>query len=1173
MNIININSDYTEGIGVLRAPNNADVGLRSMSSFHCSVTAMSNNYEDVDLLLHAYNSKSLPYHKSTQNAWAKLKPQWRFVDKNENPIDGKIKIEYHTELKRDGDVVGAIGDIEFYYIDDISTEYGKPVLLIATLDGDTYNDISIGNANDIFIPAHYNSRMTTIFPFYVLPLKPRLLRFTQNGKVELNNIQWAGVDIPSYATIHGFTGYDRMIYKDNPEDIRNTPILYEYPIDQATRLDYNLMPVDKDPVLREKYPEKYPIERSIEFKQHELSGKNVYGGWVKTDEIISDVRCDTAILYGTVNLLYNAEDIEYRRISQLNSVWIYNLDHKIHNINFMFIDLDSDELSPLTNIMSNKTYSPAYNKAFELSAEDNTYYDTSSNMPTSDFKGYDRYSTCHDLINNNVFFAHFELDKIYKYNEPNGELDLLCEFSMDWLGPTSISMDRFNRLFGSFYNSPSCFRYDTSLDDINITYFKPSTITSEFKGVKVQVDNKNGLHIAYSNAGSNKLVYYPFESISGNEIIDYYKEKEIDTNQSNYEIFDFIIQRNPLVKRDHIYISMYDNSTNNGGIYRVDFDLESKEYITELPHEVCSCHRPQYIAIDKNDVLWFSHGIYNNKIGKYCIDDEILELDYYVLEGGNSDTIGGLCVDRSNSVNIIDSIRKKIIKWGINAQSSDLISGGIFEHQVYTKTDLNILKEGESLAPNRLNAFGDWSGFIFDYTFNTAEETESESIELSGYSYPFEIKSFSEKYGFRKYNDSWNMHEQIKSYILPDYQKDFIVLWEDLVGNFIGNGSDGFKSMGTQIYEKIANFLQNHLDISTSNIEQLHSLFNSISVKQEEYNLLYPPELKHWINILSIYFERLRGSEYKCLENFVDKNREEIDPCENCGNIHKSYLGNKLPLDYQMDIGHPIVIKNIFKRQNKFHILYPSIDGPLEKLELFGYNPPFHDNYEVYEYIIPENDENKQAYGIINWEDQFNDIDIKKVKFIDWFDDGGIVEQIYAQVLYKNIEGELLYATEESAALSFGMNKIEEFKADDIRGDIGRMRLEIIPPMTFYSNPFTYEYAIPIYKPFDPSSSGDFSQRIEIEPRNSESIGPSLSYLNFSLIIDGLERQFYIPLYVSKDVIIVIDPIFGNNSLLFNELFYSIEEPQYRLKFSGYVGLNYMDEDESRYIPIYEKWD
>ena len=913
------------GIELIKSPISANVSLKSHSPFSISVTANTVNYNDVKIALYAENSKSLPYHPDLTNSWEKLKPQWRFIyaDGKDTPINVYADVSWNTKLVlSNGTVYGAIGTLDFYYIDDISTDFGVPVMITATMDSSPYADTALleYNAN---VSGYSNSLASVTVPFYVLPVVPGFLHFSQNGKYELDAIQWTGLNIPAYATIHGILPLEELLLGDGSTG--NYPILFEQPSLSGSVLEYKIDILSGDNFITD-----------AEFKKHIISSGVADGGWAKVD-ITPYEMSPAAKLIGRTTISYDAADISWRNSQTSTSTWIANSEiGALHNLTTAYISADSAKIRPLLENKYGNVYGSMYNRITTVSG--------SSVINAITVNPDD----------NCVWVSDTQVNVVHKLNN-SGEII----FSIDLpSAANSIAVDSNATAYVSLSANVSCMQIVKSGDTgySNSIIAPTGTGFNGYHTVKVVTDQHNGIHVAYGNGSNSGFAYFPAQSLSGNAPAQSGSWK---STAGSFIIEDFVVLKSGV---DDILIFAAAGGS-SAGVYEQIFSYNTNTY--SAPSLLVSCPNPIFVAFSENATIWFAYDL--NKIGKLdsLSSHSLSAVSAMVIPHlpalNANQIIGGIGIDNNQYVNVIQAYSNDVYRWYAEVDPGDVSS--VF----YT-----VHIEPKTTTGASLRAFGDWTGKVYDYTYSVSPVIPSSSIvtvELSGSSQPFAINSFPQQYGLRRFNDSFDMCEQIKSYILPDFQKQFVSLWDDLIGNTVGNASSDYQSFGRQFYEKIANFVINHSSITTSNIDAIYSNLNSIGIEYTNYNLEYPADVKLWMNILSIAFESLRGEEFRCNRNFQPATRALHMVCENCGNIHSSNLGAKLESSDMMVVGTPVVIEDTFKSSGAFDIFYPPISGDFSQLENYGFRSPFKFEYNVYNYVPNQiGTMNAQAEGLINWE-------------------------------------------------------------------------------------------------------------------------------------------------------------------------------------------------------------
>lgn len=269
-------------------------------------------------------------------------------------------------------------------------------------------------------------------------------------------------------------------------------------------------------------------------------------------------------------------------------------------------------------------------------------------------------------------------------------------------------------------------------------------------------------------------------------------------------------------------------------------------------------------------------------------------------------------------------------------------------------------------------------------------------LTLNGASDPFSIVNFDDNYGIRKFNEDFDMAAVMKSYVLQETIARNQTLLDGLIGQIVGNSSSSPEDIGKSIYEKIANYVGNHSDVDTCNIDKLYSLCQSLGIPIEDYNLDYPANLKRLLNILSISYTRLKGSNEMFNRDFIPD--VTIDSSKN--------LGAKLDTTtYQITAGVNIVIHEKFTGTYEIihTVPYNSQDiYPIGMLSAFNFKTPLDTYYTFYEYVPYFT--NTQVEGVINWGDQYTTLSNSLSSIDDWYKDGGTVSTILDYQLRRGLE-------------------------------------------------------------------------------------------------------------------------------------------------------------------------
>ena len=275
-------------------------------------------------------------------------------------------------------------------------------------------------------------------------------------------------------------------------------------------------------------------------------------------------------------------------------------------------------------------------------------------------------------------------------------------------------------------------------------------------------------------------------------------------------------------------------------------------------------------------------------------------------------------------------------------------------------------------------------------------DTNFGSLLLNGISAPFNVMSYDDSFGLRKFNEDFDMAETIKSYALQETISRNTVLFDDFIGQIVGNADSAPEDLGKSIYERTANFTANHSDIDACNIDKLYSLCQQLNIPIEDYNFDYPANLKRLINIVSISYSRLKGSRELNNRNFV----------ETTSLSSASNLGGKIDTStYYLSAGTNIVIRE--KHTDSYELFnVVSLSGynvyPIEYLSEFNFKTPLDVYYIFYEYVPKYT--LTQEEGIIDWENPQTTLIEGVSSITEWQQDAGIMDTLLDYQLRRGLE-------------------------------------------------------------------------------------------------------------------------------------------------------------------------
>ena len=144
--------------------------------------------------------------------------------------------------------------------------------------------------------------------------------------------------------------------------------------------------------------------------------------------------------------------------------------------------------------------------------------------------------------------------------------------------------------------------------------------------------------------------------------------------------------------------------------------------------------------------------------------------------------------------------------------------------------------------------------------FGFARDTDGFGQYIEGI-YVFNYYPEYVEYNIMKINENFDYVEALKSYALMPRLRDQTSLFDDFFAYVGGTQESSPNSIGKRYYEKIANFVDNNADVDGANITQLYGLFGEINYKDKNYNIKFPSDLQRVMDLLSINYSKLVGSD------------------------------------------------------------------------------------------------------------------------------------------------------------------------------------------------------------------------------------------------------------------------------------------------------------------------
>lgn len=317
------------------------------------------------------------------------------------------------------------------------------------------------------------------------------------------------------------------------------------------------------------------------------------------------------------------------------------------------------------------------------------------------------------------------------------------------------------------------------------------------------------------------------------------------------------------------------------------------------------------ITVDFEQNLWLNSGFSTlNKISPQGgIDTFLLDTDY--SSDFYTQPIGGIACDLEGYVWMIHNYNGRIYFYPTNMTQQIPLSSAFY----------GLLPDIEQTISDRSQAFysvfGDWTGIRWVNKYITA--TDPLPRVIRGASNYFKILKRGPV--INKINENFDQAAMYKSYVLQESLFDKNVLFNDFLGQIVGNSEASPEALGKTVYEKIANYVGNISDPDTCNIRTLKSLFTQQGLEYIDFTSDYPPGLRRAIDLVSINHSKLFGTRAVTQYSF-GLSAYDYNAGKNLGDEIDIETGTFI-------VGDPIITFENFSEKYKliFNTVIPTTDG------------------------------------------------------------------------------------------------------------------------------------------------------------------------------------------------------------------------------------------------------
>ena len=976
--------------------------------------------------LYAEFTRSYP-PQDPPNKWSFVRPEWKFVDLSGRKISYLtpsyeiIKIDSTGNLSPSGTVVGISGQAEFYFIDDIYSvdlfvKDAPTPIIWATIETSAVNYYLDSDLKSNTVYGYGTTQARAYAPHTTYWRVPDYLRITENGIQNFIENRWSNATIPFFVSVQVDSTPVGNISAYNPEISFAKYIPFAV---SANGSDF--VPCAEDIQLE------VTVVSSASATFDSPSGNNL--GIYKFEQVDSTGFIAPGFARGTVtvhdtgNIILSAKAVvDFDRLHLPADSLIYS----------PYVWLPNPAAGALCMIyytgVLNRDFAEALNNQATSNTKRNIYTPLVNNLNTTSpgmtgFNGVYAVAAspgCDPGYDYYAWVADADLDRLYKYDTQAKlvtAVDLKDITGKNKVTPASICLDLDKNLWVTCYDILSVLKFNKDGDfllafnpsvqlpqvvPVVTGIFDPAPVTSIFDDVLIveptciDVDTENNVWVSFSNPISSFLMKY-------NSLGAHITSISLPINSTPQEI---------LIDRDNSFwvAESYE-------VYGETGTLKHYTSAGDVIQQYDNIPNLGYLTYDADGNPWFTYGY--NKIGKIknnifthvaeVTSDHIppkyqSNINNPPLSGLNgylqSVALEGISSTHKNLIFVVHSIDNRIYVY--NARNDALIDTINITPQLMLSVhnDANADKFYNQEWNKSIQVIGDWTGVRWSRKYKTYFFSPKTLTGVSREMFinvlnPLEIK---------KTNQNFNMHQQLKDLALTPLTKNNNFLFDNIIKSIYGDSLQ-FNDIGTIFYEKIANFLTNHNDIDTCEIDNLYKLAEMIDVSIDDYRLSFPAQLKQVMNLLTITHSKLWGIKCKCNTNFRNsENCTQTDICKICGKCKINNKGEKISDTAYIDTSKPVVIYE--KSIDSYFLHYPSTINnektyPIPSLTAIGLKYPIAGNYEFFEYIPTAS--NFYTENIIDWDNPYTTLNFKNSTYEDWISNDGVIDTMLNFYLYNGL--------------------------------------------------------------------------------------------------------------------------------------------------------------------------
>lgn len=290
---------------------------------------------------------------------------------------------------------------------------------------------------------------------------------------------------------------------------------------------------------------------------------------------------------------------------------------------------------------------------------------------------------------------------------------------------------------------------------------------------------------------------------------------------------------------------------------------------------------------------------------------------------------------------------------------------------------------------------------------------------IAGTSSSFNVIDFDSTYFARKFGAAFDYSAQLKEYALQPTINQNEVFFDTYLPAVAGVSATTEDTFGGVVFEKIANFVPNTVDISKANVSQFYSLAQSLGVELDNFDYDIPPTLSRVVDTYSTQQSTVWGARSQFARNFSNDTQHV--------NLGAQLSGYNIATAI-ISAGQKIVVSDVFTPQayellevpaitsyssitarnlqslfpaNIQYAIYPITVYPLSAFFGWGLNTPVANYYRFF--VYNNTVDNTQSEGLINWDDPYTTLSENASAHAEWVKDGGTLETIFNYYIHKGL--------------------------------------------------------------------------------------------------------------------------------------------------------------------------